>query len=162
MSNIFLKFDNEMNIEEIEKQKKEAAERSTEYEDVPAGAYISKIENMELGLTKDGRPMFKVMMRLKDGIGDNEKEFLSKYTNTKPCIFMNRVIFGTKNDGNMIASVEGWLQKIFPDDPIIFTSYSDFAEQILDAAEDCEMLEFEVDYDPENFNSISINEVYDI
>lgn len=158
--NIFDKFDKEINLNEIEKQKQEAAENT--YEDVPAGKYVVKIESMELGLTKtDKRPMFKVQMRLVEGCGDKEEKFLSKYKKKKPCVFMNRVLFGTKNDGNMIASVEGWLAKIFPDDPIVFSGYSDFAEQILDAAEDCENLEFEIDYDPDKFNSISILEVFD-
>lgn len=162
MSNsIFDKFDAQINQDELEKQKKAAAENAQEFEPVPAGRYITKIENMELGLTKDQRPMFKVQMRLIEGVGNKEAKFLSKYKKKKPCIFMNRVIFGTKNDGSMIASVEGWLAKIFPDDPVVFASYSQFADDILDAAEDCEGLEFEVEYDDSKFNSITICEVFD-
>lgn len=156
---IFDKFDKEVDLEKIEQQKKEAAENS--YEAVPVGKYITKIENMELGMTRDKRPMFKVQMRIVEGCGDKENEFLSKYKKNKPCIFMNRVIFGTKNDGSMIQSVETWLAKIFPDDPIVFNGYAGFAEQILDAAEDCEGLEFEVEYDDSKFNSISITDVFD-
>ena len=159
MSNIFEEFDNKVNLEELEKQKKEAAENS--YEEVPAGNYIAKIENMELGMTKDKRPMFKVQMRLVEGLAYKEEQFLKKYKKKKPCVFLNRVIFGTKNDGNMIASVEGWLKKIFPDDPIVFVSYSDFANAIMDAMEDCEGLEFEIKYDPDKFNSIEITEVFE-
>jgi len=158
---IFDEFDKKVDLNKINEQKKEAAENTNDYEDVPAGKYITKIENMELGTTKDKRPMFKVQMRLVEGCGDKEEAFLSKYKNKKPCIFLNRVIFGTKNDGAMIQSVETWLAKIFPDDPIVFVSYSDFAEQILDAAEDVEGLEFEVEYDDSKFNSISIKDVFD-
>ena len=161
MSNIFDKFDAQINQDELEKQKKAAAENAQEFEPVPAGKYITNIENMELGLTKDQRPMFKVQMRLVEGVGKEEAKFLAKYKKKKPCIFMNRVIFGTKNDGSMIASVEGWLAKIFPDDPIVFVSYTQFANEILDAAEDCEGLEFEVEYDDSKFNSISITDVFD-
>lgn len=162
MSNsIFDKFDKAVDLQKIEQQKKEAAENTQEYEAVPAGKYISKIESMELGTTKDGRPMFKVQMRLVEGTGAAEEAFLAKYKKKKPCIFTNRVIFGTKNDGSMIQSVETWLAKIFPDDPILFTSYSQFAEEILDAAEACENLEFAVEYNPDSFNSISITEVFD-
>lgn len=156
----FSKFDKKVDMKKIEEQKKAAAENS--FEDVPAGKYIAKIESMELGATKDERPMFKVQMRLVDGSGLVEREFLSKYKNKKPCVFMNRVIFGTKDDGRMIQSVETWLTKIFPDDnPIVFSGYNDFAEQILDIAEDCDSLEFEIDYDSSKFNSISILEVFD-
>ena len=161
MSNIFDKFDKEVDLKKIEQQKKEAAANAQEYEPVPAGTYVTKIEGMELGTTKDGRPMFKVQMRLVDATGDKECAFLSKYTKKKPCIFMNRVVYGTKNDGSMIQSLETWLAKIFPDDPILFASYSQFAEEILDAAESCENLEFEVEYNPDSFNSISITDVFD-
>lgn len=157
----FKDFDKKVDMEKLEKQKKEAAENATEFEPVPAGKYITKIENMELGQTKDKRPMFKVQMRLVEGCGDTENEFLSHYKKKKPCIFMNRVIFGTKNDGAMIQSVETWLAKIFPDDPVVFASYSQFADDILDCAESCENLEFEVDYDDSKFNSITICEVFD-
>lgn len=161
MTNIFEKFDKEVDLTKIEQQKKEAAENTTEFEAVPAGKYIAKIENMELGMTKDNRPMFKVQMRLAEGCGDAEQKFLGKYKKKKPCIFMNRVVFGTKNDGSMIQSVETWLAKIFPDDPIVFNGYAGFAEQILDAAEGCEGLEFEVEYDDSKFNSISITDVFE-
>lgn len=155
MSNIFDQFDAKVNLKDIEKQKQEATQNT--YEDVPAGHYTVTIENMELGLTKDKRPMFKVQMRLVDGTGAKEKAFLSKYRNKKPCIFMNRVIFGTKNDGSMIASVEGWLKNLFPhDEPIVFHGYSEFADDIMDAAEDCQGVVYEVEYDPDKFNNISI------
>lgn len=163
MANIFDKFDAQINPNELREKIKESAENS--YEEVPAGEYIAKIEKMELGTTKDQsnpRPMFKVQMRLVEACheGEAEETYLAKYKKKKPCVFMNRVIFGTKNDAGMIASVEGWLNKIFPDEPVVFTTYSQFAEDILDCAEACEGLEFAIDYDPKAFNSISITEVY--
>ena len=158
MANIFDKFDEQVNLDEIEKQKKEAAENGG-YEDVPAGKYIATIENMELGLTKDKRPMFKVQMRLVEGEGATEQAYLAKYTKKKPCVFMNRVIFGTKNDGSMIASVEGWLSKI-SEEPVVFVGYSDFADRILDCAEEAQNLEFAINYNPDEFNAITITEVY--
>lgn len=158
---IFDKFDEKIDMEKINKQKKEAAENS--YEDVPAGKYIARIEKMELGLTKkDDRPMFKVQMRLVEGCGTEEEKFLAKYKKKKPCVFMNRVIFGTKNDGNMIASVEGWLNSLDLDGTFVFNGYSEFADQILDAAEQAENLEFEIEYDDSKFNSISVKNTYDV
>ena len=79
-----------------------------------------KIEKMELAATKDGRPMFKVQCRILDG------EF------KKWCLFMNRVIYGTKNDANMIASVLGWLDKLGSETIPEFKNYSQFAENVLD------------------------------
>lgn len=157
----FDKFDKEIDLNKIEQQKKEAAENGN-FETVPPGKYIAKIENMELGVTKkDDRPMFKVQMRLVEGCGDAEEKFLSKYKKKKPCIFMNRVVFGTKNDGSMISSVESFLNKLGLDRTFVFAGYADFADEILDAAEMCENLEFEVDYDDSRFNSISITDVFD-
>lgn len=157
----FNKFDKEIDLKKIEQQKKEAAENG-DFEAVPAGKYIAKLENMELGVTKkDNRPMFKVQMRFVEGCGSTEEKFLSKYKKKKPCIFMNRVIFGTKNDGSMIASVETFLNKLGLDKTFVFVGYADFADEILDAAEMCEDLEFEVDYDDSRFNSISITDVFD-
>ena len=155
----FSKFDKVVNAKDLEKARQEALENT--YEEIPAGKYVTKIEDMKIGETKDGRPMFKVQMRIVEGGEDTTRAFVSKFKNKKPCIFMNRVMFGTKNDANMIASVEGWLAKIFPDDPILFESYTDFSEQVLDAAEDCEGLLFAVYYDPNQFNSIQINEVFE-
>ena len=158
---VFDKFDKEVDLAEIEKQKKEAAERG-DFEEVPAGKYIARIENMELGLTKkDNRPMFKVQMRLIEGCGETEEEFLGKYKKKKPCVFMNKVIFGTKNDGAMISGVETWLNKLGLSKIIVFAGYSDFADEILDAAEECENLEFEIEYDDNKFNSISVTDVFD-
>lgn len=157
----FDKFDKELNLKEIEKQKQEAAENGS-FEKVPAGRYIAKIESMELGLTKaDKRPMFKVQMRLVEGCGDAEEAFLSKYKKKKPCVFMNRVVYGTKNDGAMISSVETFLNNLDLGKPSVFTGYNDFANVILDAAEECDGLEFEIDYDPDSFNAISITDVFD-
>lgn len=160
MNNIFDKFDAQVNSAELDKQLKEARENS--YEEVPKGSYVTKIEKMELGMTKDKRPMFKVQMRIIEALeaGGAEEKYLSKFKKKMPCIFMNRVIFGTKNDASMIASVEGWLNKIFPDNPVTFITFAQFADDILDCAEECENLEFAVDYDDKAFNSISIKEVY--
>lgn len=158
---MFDKFDKEIDLKKIEQQKKEAAEQGS-FEEVPAGKYIAKIENMELGMTKrDNRPMFKIQMRLVEGCGDAEEKFLSKYKKKKPCIFMNRVIYGTKNDGSMISSVETFLNKLGLDQTFVFAGYENFANDIADAAEACESLEFEVEYDDSKFNSISVTDVFD-
>lgn len=156
---IFDKFDNQVNLAEIEKQRAAAAENN--YEDAPKGKYVAKIEKMELGATKtDGRPMFKVQMRLVEGTSEDTEAYLAKYPKKKPCVFMNRVLYGTKNDGLMIAGVETWLNKIGFEEPVLFKGYGDFAQVIMDCAEACAGLEFLIDYDPAAFNPITIMEVY--
>lgn len=160
MANMFDEFDKKIGAN-FQKKVQEAAEN--QYEDAPKGKYIAKIEKMELGMTKAGKcPMFKAQMRLIEGVTETEEKFLAKYKKKKPCVFLNRVIFGTKNDEAMIASVVGWLNKLIDKDeePVVFTTYSDLADEILDLAEDFTDAEIEINYDPDKFNSIKIVKVF--
>ena len=115
---------------------------------------MGKFEKLEVGETKDGRPMLKAQFRITEG------EF------NKSCLFMNRVLYGTKNDASMIASAVGFLIKLEPSDdvgPVEFDSYSQFADLVLDIMEDIDgSLEYEVYYDPKAFNNISIEEVFEV
>ena len=78
-------------------------------------------------------------------------------------IFMNRVLYGTKNDKNMIASAMGFLDKLDSGVPVSFTSYKQFAQLVLDIAEAIDgKLEYAIDYDDTRFNSVSIDEVFDV
>ena len=151
MSIDFSKFDATINEAELSKQLEEAKNNAPQTnKEVPAGNYTVKVENMEVGATKDGRPMFKVQCRILEG------EF------KKWCVFMNRVLYGTKNDANMINSVIGWLQKLEPSMTVEFKNYSQFADLVLDIFEEvADAVELDVAYDPEAFNSISIEEVFD-
>ena len=147
----FTKFDSMINEAELSKQLEEAKNNPPQTnKEVPAGNYTVKVEKMEVGATKDGRPMFKVQCRILEG------EF------KKWCVFMNRVLYGTKNDATMISSVIGWLQKLEPSMTVEFKNYSQFADLVLDIFEEvADAVELDVAYDPEAFNSISIEEVFD-
>ena len=96
----FAKFDNVINEEQLKQIDEAKKNNNSNNTELPKGDYTVKIEKMELGSTKDGRPMFKVMCRVIEG----------KYK--KCCMFMNRVVYGTTNDANMIASVLGWLANL--------------------------------------------------
>ena len=75
---------------------------------------------------------------------------------------MNRVLYGTKNDANMISSVIGWLEKLEAGIDLEFKNYSQFADLVLDIFEEvADAVELDVAYDPDAFNSISIEEVFD-
>ena len=147
----FTKFDSMINEAELSKQLEEAKNNAPQTnKEVPAGNYTVKVEKMEVAATKDGRPMFKVQCRILEG------EF------KKWCVFMNRVLYGTKNDATMISSVIGWLQKLEPSMTVEFKNYSQFADLVLDIFEEvADAVELDVAYDPEAFNSISIEEVFD-
>lgn len=144
----------------------EEAKNNQQSFDTPAGEYMAKIEKMEINATKDGRPMFKVMLRV-TGATDNSSESVTKYLShfkkgKMPCLFMNRVLAGTKNDANMIGSVLGWLEKLEPENKPEFKNYNQFVENVLDIYEElADTVELSVNYDADAFNSISILEVYD-
>lgn len=150
----FSKFNLNVNQEEINRQLEEAKNNAPQSDrEVEPGTYRVKIEKMELGATRDGRPMFKVQCRIKQG--DYKKW----------CIFMNRVVAGTKNDMNMINSVLGWLGSLDPQNtvPTFDGNYNHFADMILDIYEEiADAVEYIVEYDPDEFNNISIVEVIDL
>lgn len=149
----FSKFDEQVNLDQLKADAAEAAENGIgDYPEVEDGTYNVKIESMELGETKDGRPMFKAMFRILDG------DF------KRSCLFMNRVVYGTKNDASMIGSVIGFLKNLDSEvQPIVFESYAQLSDLILDVMEDIDgVLEYEIEYKKDAFNNISIKEVFEV
>ena len=150
----FSKFDKQVDLKQLQKDAAEIKKNggTGDCPELPAGTYRVKVEKLEVGTTNDGRPMLKAMFRIIEG------------QHKKQCIFFNRVLYGTKNDANMIASAEGWLETLEPSEDIgdvVFTGYSAFADLVMDIAEDISELEYEVEYDPDTFNSVTISEVYE-
>ena len=88
------------------------------------GKYEARVESMEIKGTKadPNRPMLAVSFKILSGEYKNQR------------LFMNRVLYGTKNDKNMIASAMGFLEKLDSGVPISFTSYKQFAQLVLDVA----------------------------
>ena len=150
----FSKFDEQIDLAQLRKEAEEIKKNggTGEYPEIEEGIYRGKFEKLEVGTTKDGRPMLRAMFRITEG------------QHKKQCLFMNRVLYGTKNDANMIASAEGWLETLEPSEDVgevIFLGYSEFADLVMDIAEDISELEYDVNYDPDAFNSITIEEVYE-
>ena len=150
----FSKFDKQIDLAQLRKEAEEIKKNggTGEYPEIEDGIYRGKFEKLEVGTTKDGRPMLRAMFRIIEG------------AHKKQCLFMNRVLFGTKNDANMIASAEGWLESLEPSEdigPVVFKGYDAFADLVMDIAEDISELEYDVAYDPDAFNSITIEEVYE-
>ena len=124
---------------------------SGDFPEIPKGKYEVSFKNIEVGMTKDERPMLKVDAVILEG------EFKKSH------LFMNRVLFGTKNDANMINSAVGWLKTLGTDKEISFESYSKFANLVLDIMEAIDgKLEYLVEYDPKAFNNISIKDVFEV
>lgn len=150
----FSKFDKQIDLAQLRKEAEEIKKNggTGEYPEIEEGIYRGKFEKLEVGTTNNGRPMLRAMFRITEG------------QHKKQCLFMNRVLYGTKNDANMIASAEGWLESLEPSEDVgdvIFKGYSEFADLVMDIAEDISELEYDVNYDPDAFNSITIEEVYE-
>lgn len=150
----FSAFDKQIDLNQLKKDTEEIKKNggTGDFPEIPAGNYNAKVEKLELGATKDGRPMLRAMFRITEG--DYKKH----------CLFFNRVLFGTKNDANMIAGAMTWLESLEPSEdvgPIVFDGYSNLAELVMDIAEDISDLEYEVEYDPDEFNSVSIVEAFE-
>lgn len=148
----FSKFDAQIDSKQLIADIAEAQKNGGGSTEVPAGQYKVRLDKLELGQTKDGRPMVRGQFRI---VSDEYKKF---------CLFYNRPIYGTKNDANMIASVLGFINSLQPSEEvgeIAFESYSQFADLLLNVAEDCYELTYVIEYDPNKFQSISIIDYYE-
>lgn len=150
----FSAFDKQVNIEQLKNDAEEIKKNggTGDFPELPAGIYVIKLDKLELGTTKDKRPMMKGQFSVIEG----------EYKKRK--IFVNRVVYGTKNDANMIANVLSFLESLAPSEdigPFIFTGYAALAELIMDVAEDVADLTYEAEYDADAFNPISIKEVFE-
>ena len=151
----FSVFDQNVDVEQLANDVANAPD--TEFEEVADGKYIVSIEAMEIILTKaQDKLMFAVQCKIKEG---NQKGRM---------IFFNRVISGNKssekwNDGKAIKSVITWLEKLETETVPEFFNYQDFADCVLDIFQEVkDAVEVEVEYKSDNFNPISIKEVFDL
>ena len=150
----FEQFDKQVNTEELAKE----VENTPEYSEIKKGTYILGLDKMELKLTKAGdKVMFSVQCNIKEGKEKGRK------------LFFNRTLSGSTSekwtDGMAIKSVVTWVNELIGEDgtPIRFINYSDFAEQILDAFQELQnSVEVEIEYKANDFNPITIKEVFDI
>lgn len=150
----FDKIDKSVDLKGLQSDVEEAKKNGGgDFPTIPAGKYEVKLETLEIRGTKadPNRPMLTVSFKILSGEYKNQR------------LFMNRVLYGTKNDKNMIASAMGFLETLDSGVPISFTSYKQFSQLILDVAEVIDgTLEYAVDYDPDRFNTISVDEVFDV
>lgn len=157
-------FNKKINVAELNKQIAEAKENggTGDYPEIPEGTYRVKLNKMEVGTCgpkakTPGAPLLKVDFVIQEG--DFKKHHL----------FMNKVLYTDRNDeqwnlGKCLNGVIGWLDSLEPSEEVgevVFEDYEQFSELILDIAEDIAPLEYDVKYDPDAFNSISVEEVYE-
>lgn len=149
----FDKINRSVDLEGLRKDVENASANGTgDFPTVPAGKYEVALVSLEIkGTKKDNRPMLAASFKILSGEYKKQR------------LFMNRVIYGTKDDGRMIKSAVGWLNSMESGVDVAFQDYKQFAELVMDVAEAIDgKIEFAVEYDPEQFNSIKIVEIFDV
>ena len=149
----FDKIDKSVDLEGLRKDVEEASANGTgDFPTIPAGKYEVALVSLEIkGTKKDNRPMLAASFKILSGEYKNQR------------LFMNRVIYGTKDDGRMIKSAVGWLNTLESGVDVAFHDYKQFADVVMDVAEAVDgKIEFAVEYDDSQFNSIKIVEIFDV
>ena len=140
-------------VKEIEKAK----EKQCEYSELPEGTYVCKLEKLELGESKNGKPMTKAQFRIVEG------------KHKKQCIFYNGVMVANnpEHNGFMKHKVLEFLRNLNVLDEINITfngNYADFNDLLLDIAEAAEEegLTFEVFKEKQgDFDKITVTDTFE-
>ena len=122
------------------------------YPKVPNGQYeVAPVKLLIRGTKADpNRPMLSGDFKILTG------DFKGSH------LFMNRVLYGTRNDANMIRSAVEWLNSLGSGLEIYFQDYKQFNDLVMDVAENIVgTLEYAVTYDEDAFNSITVDEVFE-
>ena len=147
-NNIFDKWNSNIDLAGLQEDVKKAQEDNKEFEKVPHGEYEVKVDKMELKATKKGDPMVSIWFTILEG----------KYKNSK--LFLNQVI----TQGFQIHIMNTFLKSMGTDLNIEFIDYKQYADLLLDVAEECDAnnLEFALKYeDNKGYDKFTITEVFE-
>ena len=145
---MFEKWNSNVDLAGLQKDIKDAQDNNREYEEVPHGEYEVKLDKLELKATKKGDPMVSAWFTILEG----------KYKKSK--LFLNQVI----TQGFQIHIVNELLKSMKTDLVIEFVDYKQYAELLLDVAEECDVnnLEFAIKYeDNKGYDKFTITEVFE-
>lgn len=144
------KFNKAVDLKGLQEDVKNA-DGSTEYSEIPKGKYEVELVSLEQKLSKSaGNPMIAMSFRILSGDYKNQR------------LFENKPIFGTKNDGRMIKSIISFLDNLDSGVVLEFHDYEQFEDVVLDVFEAIDgTLNYAVNYDPDAFFKISVDEVFE-
>ena len=145
---MFEKWNSNVDLRGLQKDVKDAQDNKREYEEIPHGEYEVKVDKMELKSSKKGDPMVSIWFTILEG----------KYKKSK--LFLNQVIV----KGFQIHIVNELLKSMKTDLNIEFVDYKQYAELLLDVAEECDSnnLEFALKYeDNKGYDKFTITEVFE-
>ena len=145
---MFEKWNSNVDLAGLQQDIKDAQDNNKEFEAVPHGDYEVKLDKLELKATKKGDPMVSAWFTILEG----------KYKKSK--LFLNQVI----TQGFQIHIVNELLRSMGTDLSIEFVDYKQYAELLLDVAEECDgnNLEFALKYeDNKGYDKFTITEVFE-
>ena len=145
---MFEKWNSNVDLAGLQKDVKDAQDNNKEFEKVPHGEYEVKIDKMELKSSKKGDPMVSIWFTILEG----------KYKKSK--LFLNQVI----TQGFQIHIVNELLKSMKTYLNIEFVDYKQYADLLLDVAEECDTnnLEFALKYeDNKGYDKFTITEVFE-
>lgn len=145
---MFEKWNSNVDLAGLQQDIKDAQDNNKEFEAVPHGEYEVKLDKLELKATKKGDPMVSAWFTILQG----------KYKKSK--LFMNQVV----TQGFQIHIVNTFLKSMGTDLNIEFIDYKQYAELLLDVAEECDTnnLEFVLKYeDNKGYDKFTITEVFE-
>ena len=148
MADIFEKWNESTDLKGLQDDIKDAQENNKEFEKVPHGEYEVNLDKLELKASKNGDPMVSAWFTILEG----------KYKKSK--LFLNQVI----TQGFQIHIVNELLKSMKTDLNIEFVDYKQYAELLLDVAEECDAnnLEFALKYeDNKGYDKFTITEVFE-
>ena len=153
----FEKWNKEFGGEQAVKDIEKAKENSSTYSELPEGTYVCKLEKLELGESKAGKPMVKAMFRINEG------------EHKKQCIFYNGVMVAKNPEYNglMKHRVLEFLRslQVLDDIDVDFDgNYAHFNDLLLDIAEAAEEdgLKFEVFTEKDGeYNKITVTDTFE-
>lgn len=145
---MFEKWNSNVDLKGLQEDVKKAQEDNKEFEKVPYGEYEVKLDKLELKATKKGDPMVSAWFTILEG----------KYKKSK--LFLNQVI----TQGFQIHIMNTFLKSMGTDLVVEFVDYKQYADLLLDVAEECDKnnLEFAIKYeDNKGYDKFTITEVFE-
>lgn len=146
---MFEKWNSNVDLKGLQDDVKKAQEDNKgEFEKVPYGEYEVKLDKLELKATKKGDPMVSAWFTILEG----------KYKKSK--LFLNQVI----TQGFQIHIMNTFLKSMKTDLVVEFVDYKQYADLLLDIAEECDKnnLEFAIKYeDNKGYDKFTITEVFE-
>ena len=150
MSNIWEKFDKNIDVEGLKKDAEEAKNNGGDFREVPHGEYEVKVDRLELKESKKGSPMLSIWFKILEG------EFKGSL------IFYNQVLstgFGLHLANEMLRSLDSGVE-------IEFENFSKYNELLMDMMEKIDGkleygLKYTVNKKNSNFSDYKIIDVFE-